>query len=75
MKPKKITYAIAGLDEGYWQTVREFCVCHKVTIRTMALTAIDEYMARHKRKEHKQKKEVKINDKHSNRPGQLAHPA
>lgn len=69
MKSKNISYSLRNLDDQYWQTVREFSVHHRITIKAMILHAIDEYMARHKRKERKQNKEVKTHDRHNNRPG------
>jgi len=59
MPKKQITVSLKRIDDGYWQTVREFCVHRKMTNKAMVLLAVDQYMARHKEKERKQRKEDK----------------
>jgi len=53
MTEKKTTYILRRITPEYWQTVREFCVHRRITIKSMIFAAIDEYMIRHKAKQRK----------------------
>lgn len=56
MAHKIITVSIRGIDEDYWQTVREFALPRRMKLKALVLAAIDEYMLRHRVRENKNKK-------------------
>lgn len=58
MPKKRITVSIKGVEDDYWQTVREFALHRRMSIKNLVLLSIDQYIARYKRKERIKDKEV-----------------
>lgn len=58
MPKKQITVSIKRVDAEYWHTVKQFALHRNMTLKTLVLVSVDQYMARYERKERRKAKEV-----------------
>lgn len=68
MPKKTTTIYIRGVDADYMQRVKEFALHRKMSLKTLVLLSIDQYMAKYKRKERRKAKEVSTHG-NTNRKG------
>jgi len=57
MPKKPITFPLKGIDPDYWQTVREFALHRRMSLKTLVILAIDQYMAKYPRNTQNQTKQ------------------
>ena len=58
MPKKPITYPLKDIDADYWQTVREFAVHRRMSLKTLVILALDQHMARYPQNTQNQTKET-----------------
>ena len=58
MPKKQITVSIKRVDAEYWHTVKQFALHRNMTLKTLVLVSVDQYIARYERKERRKAKEV-----------------
>lgn len=57
MPKKHITVSIKRVDAEYWHTVKQFALHRNMTLKTLVLLSVDQYIARYERKERRKAKE------------------
>ena len=58
MPKKQITVSIKAVDKEYWHTVKEFALHRNMSLKTLVLVSVDQYIAKYERKETRKRKEV-----------------
>lgn len=57
MPKKHITVSIKRVDAEYWWTVKKFALHRNMTLKTLVLVAVDQYIAKYERRERRKAKE------------------
>ena len=57
MPKKQITVSIKAVDAEYWHTVKEFALHRNMSLKTLVLVSVDQYIARYERRVQRKAKE------------------
>lgn len=57
MPKKDITVSIKRVDAEYWHTVKQFALHRNMTLKTLVLVSVDQYIARYERRVERKAKE------------------
>ncbi|MBA7704841.1 hypothetical protein ES703_113663 [subsurface metagenome] len=58
MPKKQITVSLRAVDAEHWHTVKEFALHRNMTLKSLVLVAVDQYIAKYNRKQQRKAKEV-----------------